>query len=143
MSATQPATDGVPTVLRFVVPGEPVAKERPRGLARRTKEGKSFVRMVTPAKTREYEERFRLCAQAAVAGARWMWSAKDRFHVVLRVYRTHDGLGGDLDNVIKACGDAGNGILWSDDRYVRGIGAMLYQDAARPRVEVEVRRVRT
>jgi len=134
----------VPTVLRFTVPGEPVAKERPRAIARVSRAGgkvTAFARMVTPPKTREYEERFRLIAQAAVSAARWMWSAKDRFHVVLKVYRTHDGLGGDLDNVIKACGDAGNGVLWKDDRYVRGIGAMLYQDAHRPRVEVEVRRI--
>lgn len=128
------------TELRFVVPGEPVGKERARVFRNKAKDGRVVTRAVTPEKTREYEAKVRDIAKIACNLARWSWSKDDRFTVVMRVFRTHFDAGPDLDNVIKTL-DALNGIVWKDDRYVRGIGAALQDpDPENPRIEVEVRR---
>jgi len=127
--------------LAFVVPGEPVGKQRARTFLRKRTDGTPFVTTMTPAKTAAYEAAVKLVAQAAVAGSRWTHGPKDRFALVLHVYRTHADAGADLDNVIKSIADALNGIAFRDDRYVRGIAATMRQDRSRPRVEVEVRRL--
>lgn len=130
-------------VLRFTVEGEPVPKGRARTRVVTPRNGKAFASFYTPGETRAYEERVALLARVAVAGARWTWTKADRFSVIVRVYRTHEGKGGDLDNYLKAIADAINGIAFSDDRYVRGIGAAFGEPTpARPRVEVEVRKCR-
>jgi Holliday junction resolvase RusA-like endonuclease len=60
----------------------------------------------------------------------------------MRIWRTHEGRGSDLDNVIKIC-DALNGVVWGDDRYMRGIGAAFQDpDAKNPRIEIVIRRFR-
>jgi Holliday junction resolvase RusA-like endonuclease len=124
------------SVLRFVIPGEPVAK----GRARSRVVGR-FARHYTPAETRRYETKAATACQEAASEARWQPSPKARFALCVTVYRTHDGKGGDLDNYVKAVSDAINGIAFPDDRYVRTIVAALAQDRERPRVEVEVREV--
>jgi Holliday junction resolvase RusA-like endonuclease len=128
--------------LAFVVAGEPVPKGRARTRVMTTKAGKSFAHHFTPAETRAFEERVALMCQAAVARVRWGWGPKDRFAVSIHVFRTHEGKGGDADNYLKACLDAVNGIAFADDRYVRKLEALLAQDPERPRVEVEIRRMR-
>lgn len=135
-------SEGVPAILRFTVPGEPVGKERPRALTRTNKTTlQSFTKLVTPPKTRAYEAMVKLVAQAAVSKARWMWNDKDRFHVVIKIFCTHFDRHPDIDNCVKAILDSGNRILWRDDMLVRGVGVMMFQDKAKPRTEVEVRRV--
>lgn len=137
-AAVAPSTS---TVLRFVVPGEPVGKERARVFRKESADGRVITRAVTPEKTRAYEEKVRTVAQIAVNQSRWAWSKDDRFNVVLKIFRTHVDAGPDVDNVIKVCADSLNGIAWKDDRYVWGIGAALQpRDPENPRVEVEVRR---
>lgn len=128
--------------LRFSVEGEPVPKGRARTRVVTTKAGKTFAAHYTPGETRAFEERVALMCRAAVARERWLWSPKDRFAVEVRVYRTHEGAGGDVDNYGKACLDAINKIAFADDRYVRELRTVLAQDAERPRVEVEVVRFR-
>ncbi len=127
--------------LAFVVPGEPVGKQRARTFLRKRTDGTPFVTTMTPPKTAAYELAVKLVARAAVAGARWTFTPKDRFAIVLRVFRTHLDAGADLDNVIKSVADALNGIAFVDDRHVRGIAATMRRDRVRPRVEVEVRRL--
>jgi Holliday junction resolvase RusA-like endonuclease len=131
-----------PASVRFVVEGEPVPKGRARSAVQHASGGKVFVRHYTPAETEAYEERVRVVAQCAVAQAGW-WTAKaDRFSVLVRVFRRYEGKGGDLDNYVKSAIDAMiRGVVLPDDRYVRGIGASLFEDAARPRLEVEVRKI--
>jgi crossover junction endodeoxyribonuclease RusA len=129
-------------VLRFVVEGEPVPKGRARTRVVTPKGGKAFASHYTPPETKAYEERVALLCRVAVAGARWAWTDKDRFTLLVQVFRTHEGKGGDLDNYVKAISDAINGVAFGDDRYIRGIGASLQPpDPKRPRVVVEVRRV--
>lgn len=128
--------------LRFTIPGEPVPKGRARTRVVTTKAGKSFATHYTPADTKAYEQKVALLCQAAVAAHRWLWSPKDRFAVTVRVFRKHEGAGGDLDNYVKAVSDAINGVAFDDDRYVRELVATLEQDAEHPRVEVVVTRIR-
>lgn len=51
------------------------------------------------------------------------------------------GKRGDLDNMIKALLDAGNGILWDDDKQVISIEAHVYRDAESPRTELSIKEV--
>lgn len=131
-------------LLTFTVPGEPVGKMRARTFVRNRKDGSPFVTTMTPDKTRGYESKVKTLCALAVNAARWTATRKDRFAITLRVYRTHEGAGPDLDNVIKCVGDSiqGDGLAMPDDRYIRSIEATMGQDAARPRVEVEIRRMR-
>lgn len=131
-----------PTVLKFVVPGEPVPKGRARFRIVTSRGGKPFGQEYTPAETRAYEERVKLLAQVAVNQAGWSWDDEDRFAVLIRVFRTHWEKGGDIDNYGKAALDGMNGTVFPDDRYVRGFACSLMDpDPTSPRVEVEVRRV--
>ncbi len=130
-----------PSVLRFIIEGEPVPKGRPRFAPRKTPDGKTFVKPYTDAETAAYEEKVKLVAQVEVNRVRWAWTKKDRFTLIIKVFRTHYDAGGDIDNYEKAVMDAMNKVVYADDRYVRGKGsALALPDAARPRVEVEVRR---
>ena len=130
-----------PTTMRFIVDGVPRPKGRPRFTVMRRASGAQFVRTYTPEETAAYEKKIQTHAQVAVNQVRWGWNARDRFNVILRVFRPHFDQGGDLDNVAKIFLDACNGITWKDDRYVRGIGCAFGDpDAERPRVEVEIRR---
>lgn len=130
-----------PERLRFVVPGEPVPKGRARHRIVFPKVGKPFVQEYTPPETKAYEDKVKLLARVAVNQARWSVGPKDRFSVVVRVVRTYEGKGGDLDNVLKACLDGMNKVVYPDDRYIRGLGAAFGRpDPAKPRVEIEVRR---
>lgn len=134
-------------MLRFVVPGEPVPKGRPRFSVRKGRDGVSFVQAYTDGQTSAYSDKVRLLARVAANQARWFTSPKDRFSIVIKIFRTHFDKGGDIDNyeknildsLIPKKGQPGTGII-DDDRYVRGLGTAIKQDKANPRVEVEIRR---
>ena len=60
--------------------------------------------------------------------------------LVVRVYlKTRDRA--DLDNYIKAVGDALQGILFDDDRQIQRIEAALIIGTDEPRVEIEVQKI--
>jgi crossover junction endodeoxyribonuclease RusA len=56
--------------------------------------------------------------------------------VTLHFYRPQKT--GDLDNRIKQCLDALNGVIWTDDSLIVEIHAYRHDDKANPRVEVEI-----
>jgi crossover junction endodeoxyribonuclease RusA len=56
--------------------------------------------------------------------------------VSLRIYRQRKA--GDLDNKIKVCLDALNGIAYHDDNQIVEIHAYRYDDKANPRVEIDI-----
>jgi Holliday junction resolvase RusA-like endonuclease len=105
------------------------------------------VRVYDPPRSREWKKRAgeimreavgddpRFPAEAGapvcvdiIAGFKRPKKAKDSFH-------TKNG--GDLDNIAKAVLDAGNGILWDDDRQIVSLSiCKLYVEV--PRVEVEM-----
>ena len=119
--------------LRFIVPGPPVPKERPR----RGKGGHFY----TPSKTLDYEKQVGWQARAAlgllkIAGKNWPLDARYTMNVAI-VFA--DDKGGDFDNVLKSIADGCEDVLWINDRRVMAGGwAILPPDPARPRVEVEV-----
>ncbi len=130
-----------PTALRFIVPGEPLGKERPRGIIRKLKGGKAFTKMVTPPRTRAYEEKIRTLAQIAVNQSRWCWSDEDEFMMIVRIFHEYPKRRSDCDNVFKACADACNGVTYGDDKSIKGGSFWRERDQKNPRVEVEIRRV--
>jgi len=88
--------------VRFVVPGEPVPKARPR-LGR-------GGRWYTPSRTRDYEQR--VGWEARIAGARPV-EGDVAVRIVVRGPRRFD-----LDNVAKTILDGLRGVAFADDRQV-------------------------
>ncbi len=132
------------TCIRFSIPGDPVAKARPRF----TRNGYAY----TPDKTRIYEETVRLHAIHAMRGKKMLTGA-----IGLRVTayfpipksftktKKEQAISGSLlhtkkpdwDNVGKIVSDALNGIVYADDAVVSD-GAVKKQYSDFPRVEVQV-----
>lgn len=126
--------------LSFVVPGPPVPCGRPR-VVRRKRGAANVGKIVTfmPDKTRNYEQHFRLCAQAAVSRIRGSWPLDwAKYGVELKVFRNEER--GDWDNYGKVASDALNGVLWRDDgRVVVGQVVMPEGlDGGPPRAEMRV-----
>lgn len=110
------------------VPGEPVAKGRPRATAIGGQ-----ARMYTPATTRSYEQRVAVAAREAMAKAPPMEGPLSvSIEVTMPIpvswsrRKQADALAGlvmptgrpDLDNLVKALTDACNGIVWRDDAQI-------------------------
>lgn len=132
----------------FVVPGQPVAKGRPK-FARQG----GFVRAYTPEKTVAYETLVKLSAADAMQGAA-PWSGplsiELRLFVAIPKSTTKRDLAAiaagtflptkkpDADNVLKAITDALNGVVYVDDaQIVDVVIRKRYSDT--PRAEVMVR----
>lgn len=125
---------GMLTNLAFVVPGEPQGK----GRARVGKVG-GHARMFTPAKTVAYEGLVALAAQSAI-GAAVPFSGPlaveiEAVHTVPASWskkRRNDALCGDvhpttkpdIDNIVKAIADGGNGVAWVDDKQIVRLATM-------------------
>lgn len=136
--------------IKFIIPGEPIAK----GRAKFARHG-NFVTAYTPEKTARYENLVKLAAQAAMAdlppaeGAVFLvvrafmtiptsWSLKKQRAAALgEVLPTKRP---DLDNIVKAIKDGGNGVLWKDDCQV--VETRSSKRYGQPRVEVEVSQIR-
>ena len=110
------------------VPGDPVAKGRPRATAIGGR-----ARMYTPASTRAYEQRVAVAAREAMAKAPPMDGALSvSIEITMQIpvswtrAKLADALAGlvmptsrpDLDNLVKALTDACNGIVWRDDSQI-------------------------
>lgn len=135
----------------FTVPGDPVAKGRPRAT---TIGGKA--RMYTPAKTERYESRVAVFAQQAMAGRTpadealevsivatmavpASWSRKKRERALAGELSPLSRP--DADNIAKAITDGSNGIVWVDDSRIVSLSVMkLYGET--PGVSVRVKTLR-
>lgn len=133
--------------IRFVVPGAPQGKGRPR-----VSSIGGHARMYTPAKTAAYEGLIAHAAQQAMAGRALLdgpvscaiaidapvpasWSQKkQRAALAGEVLPTTKP---DADNVVKAIFDGLNGVLWRDDVLVVDL-RVRKRYAATPCVRVEV-----
>lgn len=134
-------------MISFTIPGQPVAKGRPK-FARRG----NFVTAYTPAKTQSYENLVRMAAAEAMAGANpsarpialslslWLqipasWSQTKRkkaaFGAVLPTKKP------DADNILKGIKDGCNGIVWRDDAQVVRI-TLEKRYSEQPRATVSV-----
>jgi Holliday junction resolvase RusA-like endonuclease len=134
----------------FTVPGLPVAKGRPR-FARVG----GFVRTFTPATSARFEERVRLCAQAAgveiqndgalemIVVAYWPMTGTPlkRGSRVERFKCSRP----DADNVLKSVADSLNGVAYKDDAQIaRAVVEKRHcaqDDPDGARVEITVRRL--
>jgi Holliday junction resolvase RusA-like endonuclease len=116
--------------LIFEIPGPPQPKERAR-------RNNTTGRWYTPERTRLYERHARSCATVARMSLGRPWPMDAAYRVEIVIYmpdrRTRDG-----DNVFKAVADAGNRVLWNDDRQIKQHEVTLELDRERPRVEVRV-----
>lgn len=115
------------TRISFEVPGEPVAKERPR-----TNMATGVV--YTPDKTKNYEETVKWCYQMAAHGARFPdneplsmlvvayrpipKSASAKKKSLMRAGAERPITKPDWDNVGKIVSDALNGIAYRDDSQI-------------------------
>ncbi len=133
-------------VIRITIPGDPVAKGRPRF----SSQG-GFARAYTPGKTRSYEARLAEAGRDAMAGREPLQGPLSVvMHVRLPIpaswpkTRRAGALAGsklptsrpDADNYLK-CVDALNGIVWVDDGQICDVRVVKVYDAS-PRVDVEV-----
>ena len=133
--------------LSFTIPGQPVAKGRPRfSTAGR------FPRAFTPAKTANYESWVKTCAVQAMAGRALMtgpvrlslnmyfevpssWPKWKREAAITDAVRPTGRP--DIDNVLKAIKDACNGLIWRDDAQIVQVHCDKAYDAE-PHVAVRV-----
>lgn len=131
-------------MLRFTVPGMPVAKGRPRLSTRG-----GFARAYTPQKTVAYEGLIALAAQTAMLGSPQYdgpislnvtavfpvpesWSKKRRQEAQWHTSKP------DGDNLLKAVGDGLNGVVWKDDSQVASARIIkVYGETPGLTVEVE------
>jgi Holliday junction resolvase RusA-like endonuclease len=119
--------------LEFEVIGTPMGKGRPKFVRRG-----AFVSAYTPKKTVDYESKIKAAARAAMAGAKPFEGAVVLYIYVISVppvswpkekrqkaldQRIRPTVKPDIDNVAKAVLDAGNGILWLDDKQVVSLTA--------------------
>lgn len=127
--------------VKLVIPGEPVAKERPR----RDKKGNFY----TPKKTQVFEQ---VCSLAYgnkhfFEGNKLKVSILFKFKIP-KSYTKRDkekALRGeirpskkDLDNCIKAVLDGLNGKAWKDDRYIHELlASKIFADKSEIIVEIE------
>jgi crossover junction endodeoxyribonuclease RusA len=113
--------------MRFTVPGQPIAKGRPR-----------FVggHAITPERTKEYEERVAIYAKNAMAHAGLDPLSGD-LAIAVSFYLPSRRSAPDLDNLLKAALDGCNGVLYADDRQVVHLVGWKGYDAADPRTEIE------
>lgn len=113
------------TEIQFVVPGQPVAKGRPKA-ARRGK----FITMYTPEKTVNYEGLVAHSAMIAMAGRDLIqgavsveldirlpipesWSLKKKAQAIQGLLMPTKKP--DIDNIFKACADGMNSVVYKDD----------------------------
>jgi Holliday junction resolvase RusA-like endonuclease len=130
--------------IEFEIPGEPVAKARPRV----TSKGFAY----TPAKTKNYENWVKMCFMNKYKS---FIPVEGRLKVKLLTYfeipksvsqkkklaMMDDIISPtkkpDTDNIAKAVLDSLNGIAYADDKQIVGLLVHKYY-SDRPRVEVEI-----
>lgn len=122
------------TNVAFNIPGEPQGKGRARV-------GKinGHARMFTPAKTAAYESLVALAASQAMRDAGPFCGALaveiTATHTVPASWskkRRHEAISGllaptckpDIDNIVKAIADGGNGVVWVDDKQIVDLRAI-------------------
>ena len=114
-------------MIRFIIPGAPQGKGRPR----HTKAGRTY----TPPETRAYEDLIRACAAQAVQGTTspgtlwqvsiWALTARPKTRpegVSSEVWKSGRQVlrrgKPDVDNIAKAVLDGCTGVIWGDDTQV-------------------------
>jgi len=137
------AADAKALPLIFTIPGRPVPLERAR-VERRTLKGSGakFTSSRTPDKSKAYRERVQLHMNMAWGAGKRRWPMRTPAPLGLELFIFwEDGRHGDGSNLFKAIEDAGNGLLWLDDKQIVEGYFRSAIDETHPRVEVLVRLV--
>lgn len=131
---------------RIEIPGEPVAKGRPRFV----KTGRTY----SPPSTVKWEKLARMAAKLEMRStpptdAPVRLSIRAVFKIPASWPKWKRSLAAegmvehtnkpDLDNIVKIVGDAFNDIVWADDTQITAVDARKYY-GINPRVEVEITR---
>lgn len=131
----------------FMVPGEPVAKGRPRFGIRKSRDGGSYVSVRTPDKTVIYENQIKLEYREQTGGFKFPddamleieieayfsipKSASKKKRAAMLIGDIRPTKRPDADNVLK-CVDALNGIAFRDDsQIVRAVVDKFYDTTPR------------
>lgn len=135
------------TYVSFSIPGDPVAKERPRF----TRSGHAY----TPAKTRTYEEIIRMYATKAMRGKKMLTGAVEMninaFFPIPKSFskeKREQAISGELkhtkrpdwDNAGKIVSDGCNRIVYNDDAQVC-VSRVYKWYSEFPRIEVTITEV--
>lgn len=122
----------------FTVPGRPIPLERVRVEKKTLPTGKVITRARTPDKSVVYRQIVQLHMNMGRARVRtWPSLTKAPLSLSLWIYWA-DGNHGDGSNLVKAIEDAGNGLLWHDDKQIAEGHFYGTIDREKPRVEVLV-----
>lgn len=137
------------------LPGEPIAKGRPRFRAVTARDGRSFVNAYTPAATRTFERALAMAAKVAMRGKPPMdgplrvtvtaslgvpssWSNRKRDAALAGIVRPTSRPDGD--NFQKIAWDALNSIIWHDDSQIVD-GRVIKVYSEQPALRIEVNRI--
>ena len=144
-------------VINIVIYGNPVPQGRPK-FARRG----NFVTAYDPQRSRNYKQWLRLNIidklkkvegwkpyESAILvdivfymGIPTSWGKKKRTEAAQGLVRPTSKKSGDLDNLVKAVQDAGNGLLWVDDSIITDLRARKRYTPELARVEISATEVR-
>lgn len=139
-------------MIKVTIYGEPIPQARPRF----TRNGHTYE----PERSRNYKQLARLwLTQRLKKETAWKpletalcvditfwlsipisWSKKRRMDAINGVTRP-TARNGDIDNLIKAVLDAGNGLLWADDTFITDIVAHKRYTGDVARTEITVKEV--
>ena len=136
----------------FMVPGEPIAKGRPRFSVRKSKDGGAYVSVRTPDKTVIYENQVKLEYRDQTGGFKFPddsmleieieayfsipKSASKKKRAAMLTGEIRPTKRPDADNVLK-CMDALNGIAFRDDSQIVRATIDKFYDAV-PRMIVTI-----
>lgn len=120
-------------MIQFTIPGQPVAKGRPRFRIMKSAAGPDFVSTYSPPETQRYEAKVAQIAKQAM-GSTFPTSAPIEVLIELRMQipvswskkkqvaaskgEVRATKKPDADNMLKAVTDACNGIVWADDSQI-------------------------
>ena len=115
--------------IKIVVDGEPIPAARPR-----FGQGRAYQ----PPRNREYRDRIRTAARAAMFEAAPLMCPLKANVKLYRHFQPTARNFGDVDNHLKAIFDGLNGICFGDDAQIVEVTAAKHTDKTNPRVEIEL-----
>ena len=141
--------DKVMPSIFFTVPGEPVAKARPRGRVVSTLSGRQFVSMYTPKTTVNYENRVMAAFRGVYTGQPIDTPVGMQIAAYFQIpqsvsQKRREAMAGqpvgkkpDIDNLIKSILDGLNTVAYTDDKLVCEL-SITKRYSFNPRCEITI-----